>query len=266
MTKRILVIPDVHGSNFWRKPVQDYIDKVDRIVFLGDYLDPYLMSGDVYSAQALFDNVMDIVDLKRENMDKVILLKGNHDQHYASEMFRDLACGSRLDSVNWSTFNAVFEINKDIFKLTHLEDVDGTPYLFSHAGLTLYWLHKVNTEVWKLADNKISLEDPMIIDKINQLDDTKEGQKMLAVTGKERSLFGEKTGSILWADILEHAPKASKIYGLNKVYQVFGHSRIEEYDMIEFENISMIDTEQCFIIDGKIKNKVIPLYLYEKYM
>ena len=39
--KRIMVIPDVHGRLFWKEPVLKYLDVVDRIVFLGDYLDPY---------------------------------------------------------------------------------------------------------------------------------------------------------------------------------------------------------------------------------
>ena len=39
--KRILVVPDVHGRLFWREPVMQYLDVVDRVVFLGDYLDPY---------------------------------------------------------------------------------------------------------------------------------------------------------------------------------------------------------------------------------
>ena len=120
MIKRILVIPDVHGRIFWKEPVQKYIDQVDRIVFLGDYLDPYPEEGKVYSPQSLFDNLMDIIELKRANMDKVVLLKGNHDQHYASEIFRDMACGSRCDTINWSLYNAVFVRNRDLFRLAHL--------------------------------------------------------------------------------------------------------------------------------------------------
>lgn len=46
MAKRILVVPDVHGRTFWKKPVNKYIDQVDRIVFLGDYLDPYRDEGE----------------------------------------------------------------------------------------------------------------------------------------------------------------------------------------------------------------------------
>ena len=41
MKKRILVIPDVHGRTFWKEPVCKLIESVDKVIFLGDYLDPY---------------------------------------------------------------------------------------------------------------------------------------------------------------------------------------------------------------------------------
>ena len=47
MAKRILVVPDVHGHTFWKEPVNKYIDQVDRIVFLEDYLDPFRYESDI---------------------------------------------------------------------------------------------------------------------------------------------------------------------------------------------------------------------------
>lgn len=266
MPKKILVVPDIHGETFWKGPVLKYIEQVDRIIFLGDYLDPYRNRWKEYSPQGLFDNLMDIIDIKRNHMDNVVLLKGNHDQHYASETFRDMACASRCDTINWSLYNAVFVKNKDLFKLAHLENVRGLPYLFSHAGLTLNWINKVNSGVWKLADNKISIASPDIVERINALDDNEEGQKMLCVVGRFRNMIGPKSGSVLWADIEEHAiPDAPKAYGLNKVFQVVGHSRLnDEYDKVEFDNLVLIDSQQCFMIDESIEEKIVTLRDYEK--
>ena len=67
MANRILVIPDVHGRLFWKAPMKKYLDAVDRVVFLGDYLDPY--EGEDGLADDIFENMMEIVRLK--------LFKGN---------------------------------------------------------------------------------------------------------------------------------------------------------------------------------------------
>ena len=79
-------------------------------------------------------------------------------------------------------------------------------------------------------------------------------------------MIGAKSGSILWADIEEHAiPDAPKAYGLNKVFQVVGHSRLnDEHDKVEFDNLVLIDSQQCFMIDEDIEEKIITLREYEE--
>ena len=262
MAKRILVVPDVHGRLFWKEPVKKYFDAVDRVVFLGDYLDPY--EGEDGLADDIFKNMMEIIELKQNNREKVVLLKGNHDQHYASERFEEQAGGSRMDQQNWNKYHQAFTDYMDVFQIAHVEFIKGITYVFTHAGLTLYWLHKVNTNIWQLPDNKVSVADEDTIIRINQLDYKPMGQEMLSVIGRNRSWFGEKTGSVLWADIEEHAiPHAPKAYGLNKVFQVFGHSKLnKDYDKLEFENFAMIDSRQCFMIEEGIKEKIISISKY----
>ena len=86
---------------------------------------------------------------------------------------------------------------------------------------------------------------------------------MLSVIGRLRSLFrGEKTGGVLWADIEEHPmTNTPRAYGLNQVFQVFGHSRLDgtKYDMVSSDHLAMVDSQQCFIIDEKINSKQITL-------
>ncbi len=142
MAKKVLVIPDIHGETFRKAPVQKYIDQVDRIVFLGDYLDPYRDAFETCNVDFLLDNLMEIVSLKQENMDKVILLKGNHDYHYTSKRMMDIACASRCDKVNWHKYNKIFNDYDDLFKIAHIEKVKENTYLFSHAGFTTYWINR----------------------------------------------------------------------------------------------------------------------------
>ena len=255
--KQILVVPDIHGRVFWKEPIKKYLDVVDRIVFLGDYLDPYEDEDGL--ADDIYQNLMEILELKRNNMEKVVLLKGNHDQHYASKRFEELAGGTRMDQQNWNRYHQAFVEHKDLFKIAHIETINALPYVFTHAGLTLYWLKKVNDNIWQLPDNLISIDNPTIIERINQLDDDGKGQDMLAIIGTYRSWFGEKTGSVLWADIEEHPiPDAPKAYGMNKVFQVFGHTKLnKDYDKIEFDNFAMIDSKQCFMIDESVKGRLL---------
>lgn len=270
MTNKILVIPDIHGRTFWKAPVKKYLKRVNRVVFLGDYLDPYKNEGVEYTPDDVYQNFMEIIDLKRAYTDKVVLLKGNHDEHYCSETFRELAGGTRMDKTHWEKYNKTFNVFKDLFKIAHLEKVEDTTYLFTHAGLTLYWIHKVNATLWHMSDNKLSVTDQAIIDKINQLDFSTEGQELLSVIGRYRTMFGgEKTGSVLWADILEHPiPSAPDIYGLNQVYQVFGHTKADSSDsgLFIFEDFAMIDTQQCYMIDKKLEQPILTLEDYENYI
>ena len=59
--KKILIIPDVHGRDFWKEPVkQELKNNETSIVFLGDYLDPYsnIENND------LIENFIQIIKLK----------------------------------------------------------------------------------------------------------------------------------------------------------------------------------------------------------
>jgi predicted phosphodiesterase len=85
---KVLVLGDIHCRNFWRKAIYDNIGKVDKIIFLGDYLDPYpeeikknpeLMEvNDFYDSYHALDMLNDIVSLKKNEPNKFILLTGNH--------------------------------------------------------------------------------------------------------------------------------------------------------------------------------------------
>ena len=259
MEKRLLVIPDVHGRTFWKTPVQKYLDIVDRIVFLGDYLDPYQDEGEVHTSEELYANLMEIIRTKQDYKEKVVLLKGNHDEHYSSTTFYDLACGTRCDLYNWTKYHDVFDEYKDSFQLAHLEEVCGIPYVFTHAGLTAFWISLVNSRLWWLDEEEISVDDQDFINRINLLDADAQGQEMLSVIGKYRYWLGEKTGSVLWADIREHSTShAPSEYGLDRVIQVFGHTRLDgkRSDMIKYDHLRMIDSQKCFLIDGKHLKKI----------
>lgn len=90
---KVLIIPDVHGRPFWRK-AKEKINSVDKVVFLGDYLDPYGYEG--ITRENAIEEFKEIIQFKVDNPDKVILLLGNHDCAYCY----DFGSASRYDYAN----------------------------------------------------------------------------------------------------------------------------------------------------------------------
>ena len=122
---KILIIPDVHGRSFWRDAVKENIDDVDKIVFLGDYLDPYQDEGVKYEFEDALEMLNEIIELKRDNMDKVVLLLGNHDGHYKWPLYCDLAKSTRYNSYYSKRAQNVFEDNDELFQICYVVDVNG---------------------------------------------------------------------------------------------------------------------------------------------
>ena len=113
---KYLIIPDVHGRDFWIEPLKYVLKNTDaKIIFLGDYLDVYLeefqekYEFDIndYSKKTYekfnkvyddaIENFKSIIDFKKENPDRIILLLGNHDCGYS---IGDYICDCRKDKVN----------------------------------------------------------------------------------------------------------------------------------------------------------------------
>ena len=77
MTK-ILIIPDLHGRTFWKESCYNWEGK---IIFLGDYHDPYgeYVDGEPDKAESLI-NLKELVAFveNRRKISDVICLLGNH--------------------------------------------------------------------------------------------------------------------------------------------------------------------------------------------
>ena len=122
----VLIIPDVHGRTFWKEPCSEFKGK---IVFLGDYLDPYFKE---HIKDAL-SNFKQIVEFAKGNPNCVLLI-GNHDLGYIHPNDRDCTNISRY--VRNSEATKLFQDNKDLFRIYYKYD----NYLFSHAGVMQEWL------------------------------------------------------------------------------------------------------------------------------
>lgn len=136
--KKIIAIGDIHGRDTWKQIVNDNPD-ADRIIFMGDYFDPPSSKRHLGNdGEAEYRNFMDIIKYKIENMDKVVLLIGNHDYHYIPDI--DSTCWG-FQSEMLDKFNYILgkSINRRLMKWVHAED----GYLFSHAGVTKTWMRNL---------------------------------------------------------------------------------------------------------------------------
>lgn len=144
---KILIIPDIHGREFWK----DCLNYKGEIVFLGDYLDPYDFEFDSDGEyQTTLDgrlvrynrmpnrkeyaikNFEEIIKFAKNN-DKVTLLLGNHDYHYIVSHLN----ASRKDTYRYPEINKLFLKNRGLFKDFYVKD----KLLLTHAGVTNEWVN-----------------------------------------------------------------------------------------------------------------------------
>ena len=75
---KILLLYDTHGRPFWRDAVEKHMEECEYVLFGGDYLDPYQDEEESVTIKESMKSLDDIIELKQNNMEKVVLLLGNH--------------------------------------------------------------------------------------------------------------------------------------------------------------------------------------------
>lgn len=239
MGDQILIVPDVHGREFWKRSISgDY----KAIVFLGDYLDPYSVDQ-VYGADAL-NCLIEIVNLKKMFPDKVHLLLGNHDiPYFQPDIFIP---GPRHDWNIHARAEKVFKENRKLFEVAWQEG----SYLFSHAGITRGWL----------TQNGWGGQIPFPESVAEWLDNMSYGEiglGQLAQCGEPR--WGDyEYGSPLWADwmeLLEDQVTGKGPLLPGGLFQVVGHSMGNAARFGNWAACLDCAGKCCFILepDGKIK-------------
>lgn len=223
-SSKILIVPDVHGRIFWR----DVLDNTeDQIVFLGDYTDPY--SFEMIFHEDAFAELQDIIQFKRDNPDRVILLLGNHDLFYIDKSFKSV----RHTYSQYDLFHRLFMENFELFDLFHHDK--GNNILFTHAGVTNGWLKEIQDiidinssidQIFKeIADNHLHL--------LGQISYFRGGDYMW--------------GSPLWADFEEHGRDTA----YPDILQIVGHSLMDR--PVITANICCLDCRKVFLFqDGEI--------------
>lgn len=237
---KILIVPDVHGRQFWKEAVEQHEKDCEKIIFLGDLVDPYLDEG-ITRKQAM-RTLEEVIEYKLNNREKVVLLVGNHCAHY---FLKNFARSSRYDSSNAYKIRELYIQHKHLFQLAHEEIVNGKKYLFTHAGLLNSWVER----------NKRIIGEPTV-ESLNHLMDIQDGISALSEMSHYRTWIGEKSGSILWSDVRERigSPKEiipnedSIVEGYD--YQIFGHTQLNEKPLIT-DKWACLDVRRAFILNDE---------------
>jgi hypothetical protein len=248
---RTLVIGDIHGKQIWKKAL-DTIPNIDKIVFLGDYVDSY----DV-TRHDISENLKDIIAFKSNNLDKVSLLLGNHDLQYYFLYDKTIKC-SGYSNLYASQYSDFFINNWEMFSLIDTLESDENCYIFNHAGISKKWLE---THI----DSLLTYREDNSIEKTSEIFDyflQKQSRNFLWDVSLYRGGLSN-VSSFVWTDRQEIKsnvqnydiiPVFPKLFNnMNKkTVQVVGHSRVNSIltinNMIYFTDC-LDERPQFLIID-----------------
>ena len=243
-----LIIPDIHGRDFWKTPVTQVLETTGaEICFLGDFHDPYPQEewtkGKDYLQESV-DNFRQILETKKQNPERITLLIGNHDCGYA--ISSDI-CSSRMDRKHKSELRTLFRENWELFRLAKRCDIAGKTFILSHAGIHKEWVKRV----WgKIADNPG-------FDVVRELNEAwAEADHgilgSLGIYDRYRGWGGAHYGSPVWADIQSWVGiSPAESFG----FHVVGHTQLRKNPIV-LDTIADVDCRTAFYIDteGKLRS------------
>ncbi len=218
---KILIVPDIHGRNFWIEPCQQW---QGSIVFLGDYHDPYPFQ---VSREDSLENLGRLVNFVTSNKDRCTCLMGNHDNYGFSTV---ISSNCRHDNKNHDKVHDLLsKLNLQLIKV-----VDPN-VIFSHSGILPNWLKEHAIPDWTSVEF-LNLNN-------EAFGDISPYRGGMFPTYREHEI-----GSCLFGDVQEYDEQPH----IEGYYQVFGHTQLREKPIIK-EDYACLDCRQCFIMDTETK-------------
>lgn len=220
---KILTIGDIHGYDTWKQALNYWrpneektlVDQYDYIVFVGDYVDEFILPD-----EQIYKNLIEIIELKKLYLEKIILLWGNHDIQYLFGT-KGHGCTGYRPSM-WLQLNELFTQNRNLFQLAF----QVKNYLWTHAGVHHGW--------WKfyVEDQKYVIRDGVKCEWL-ELDKTGTVADILnfCFETKHQHIFDcglqrgghAKIGGPLWVD-------KNELYKnpLDGYHQIVGHTSVNK--------------------------------------
>lgn len=208
-----MFIGDTHGDYSRWCDFIPLFKEVEKIVFVGDYLDSWNITN-----VDMLDNLNTIINLKKDNPDKVILLLGNHELSY---LYPDQKCSGYRGEYALA-FKEVLQTNIDLFQ--NAWQYGNT--IATHAGITHDWF--VNRFRGSL--------DKDIAEQLNNPENPKQLEALYQV-GSVRGGMRYDVGGPFWCDRTELKKP------LQDYLQVVGHTPVDSHRNYKFK------TGEVYFID-----------------
>ena len=198
---RITVSPDVHGRNYWK---QINPNSCDMMIFLGDYVDSFDISDD-----DIINNLLDIIQFKKDNDNKVVLLLGNHDQTYLYLNDGNYRCSGFREDIAYTLYDILY-LNQKLFLNSY--QIDDT--IFTHAGIQDNWFKE------RFKGDALQLEYS-VAEQLNMPLNERQIDALHQVGNLRGGMRGD-IGGIFWCD------KTELKKPLQGFMQVVGHTHVSE--------------------------------------
>jgi len=232
---KILVIGDLHGESIWKmfadlrqlSQTPNLATEYDKYIFLGDYFDSFkITSGKIR------ENFGDVIRLKNNYPDQVILLLGNHELHYflvPYHLTNKFYCSGYRPEMHIDLYE-FYKENKSLFQAAY----QIKNYLFTHAGVSRGWVK--NT----LEKDPLELKDTNVAEYLQKLFDDR--SDLIHTVGSSRG-GSSYFGGPFWAD------KSETEYSiLGGFHQIVGHTHVKEITKVGDDNSSIT---YCDVINSK---------------
>ena len=222
--KDILIVPDVHGRNFWL-PALDYQGEV---IFLGDYVDPYPQEN--FTEEDAYKGLLKIVNFKQQNPDRVTLLIGNHEMHYYERCFG----AGRFSEEYYPKYHEILtgDATKGLFQIC--KQIEN--YLFIHAGVTKGWYDLHYPQFQNLGSTLEEQLNRVFFEKMYIFHEA---------AWKYRGGLDD-SGSPLWADYYELIDETDHF--APNIIQIIGHTQLQDSEPIIKDNFRLLDNRQLYLL------------------
>lgn len=226
---KLLAIGDVHGLDTWKEIVAKHPD-AEKVIFIGDYVDSF----DIKPLKQL-SNLQDIIEFKRNQPERVVLLMGNHDYHYTNYC---LANGIQYSGFNGFLSKHLMPIYEELIKNGEIQIMfQHENYLFTHAGLTKTWMQRQEVTLENINE-KLITEKSVFDFKYPKLSD---------------HVIPDFTGNNKFQGPLWVRPGALLKDKLENFIHIVGHTNF--VDITKMRDVYFIDTalKQYLLIDKEIE-------------